>query len=153
MPQRRRIRLPREAYSEIGAICSVTIGVRNREPLFADHQAASMAVTVLRDHATRRGVSLYAFCIMPDHVHLVLGPSPDCDIIAFVAEFKNLAQRAVWQLGNSGPIWQASFWDRFLRKDEQLEPLLHYVMNNPVRAGLVADPAEYPFCAVTGLAR
>ena len=55
---------------------------------------------------------IYAFCVMPDHVHLVVGPSR-CDIVTFVAQFKNLAQRAAWGLGVRGRIWQTSLWDHF----------------------------------------
>ena len=83
--------------------------------------------------------------LMPDHVHLVLGPSEDCDIITFVGQFKNLAQRAAWRTGAKGKIWQTSFWDHFLRADEEVEKAVAYVLDNPVRAELVAESSDYPF--------
>lgn len=86
-----------------------------------------------------------AYCVMPDHVHLVLEPAPGCDVITFVGQFKNLAQRALWRLGVPGRVWQRSFWDHFLRADENLEQVVAYVVNNPVRRRLVDDRRAYPF--------
>ena len=80
---------------------------------------------------------------MPDHVHLVIGPSVRCDIVTFVGQFKNLAQRAAWQAGVHGRFWQRSFWDHFLRTEESVESAVLYVLHNPVRAGLVAEWRDY----------
>ncbi|MBI2907501.1 MAG: transposase [Chloroflexi bacterium] len=83
---------------------------------------------------------------MPDHVHIVLGPSETCDIITFVGQFKNLAQRAAWSQGVRGAFWQKRFWDHFLRVEEDLQPEVEYVLNNPVRRKMVENWKEYPFC-------
>jgi len=144
-PRRKRIRLPLEAYAESGTVCSVTIALRNRRPVFAAVRAAATTIEVLREHARETGVPIYGYCVMPDHVHVVLGPSVDCDIVRFVGQFKNLAQRAVWKLGVQGKLWQVGFYDHFLRSDEQVEQVVEYVLDNPVRAGLVAARGEYPF--------
>ena len=90
-------------------------------------------------------MQVYAYCLMPNHVHLVLGPSPKHDIIVFVGQFKNMAQRAVWSKGVTGRIWQASFWDRFLREEESLDEIVMYVLHNPVRKGLVEKWQDYYF--------
>ena len=42
-------------------------------------------------------MTLYAYCVMPDHVHLALSPSPSCDVVLFIGQFKNLTQRAAWR--------------------------------------------------------
>ena len=141
----RRIRLERTAYSQEGAICSVTITTRGRALVFASAPVASAAVDVLTECASRTHVPVYGYCVMPDHVHLVLGPSSTCDIITFVGQFKNLTQRAAWRLGVSGAFWQPRFWDHFLRRDEDVEVAVRYVLNNPVRRGLVEQWLGYPF--------
>lgn len=145
-PQRRRIRLENEAYGAVGAICSVTVGVKARAKIFADYRVANAAVEVLKDRASRTGVPIYCYCIMPDHVHLVLEASPTCNIITFVAQFKNLAQRAAWRLGIQGAFWQKSFWDHFLRREEQVEIVVNYVLQNPVRSGIAKQWQDYSFC-------
>lgn len=144
-PRRRHARLNPELYARCGSICSVTAAVLDRRPVFRNHAVAAAAVDVLKAHAARTGVAVHGYCVMPDHVHLVLSASPTCDIITFVGQFKNLGQRAAWALGTHGAFWQKSFWDHFLRADEQLEAVILYVLNNPVRAGLVSHWREYPF--------
>ncbi len=144
-PQRRRIRLAPAVYAEIGEICSITIAVKGRTPVFASPALADAAIDVLRHHAAATGVPVYAWCVMPDHVHLILGASPSCDIVTFVGQFKNLAQCEAWRLGVKGAFWQTSFWDHFLRGDERLEHAVEYVLNNPVRSGLVERWCDYRF--------
>ncbi|MBI4318570.1 MAG: transposase [Chloroflexi bacterium] len=121
------------------------MAVQGRKPVFADYAVASCAVQVLREHAAKTDVRIYGFCVMPDHVHIVLGPSESCDVVTFVGQFKNLAQRAAWRHGAVGSFWQKRFWDHFLRAEEQLERVVEYVLNNPVRAGLVEQWSDYPF--------
>lgn len=123
----------------------MTIGTQRRRAIFADPRAARSSTNVLHDRAHNTGVQVYGYCLMPDHAHLVLGPSPTCDIIAFVGQYKNLAQREVWKLGVTGRIWQTSFWDRFLREEESLDEVVQYVLNNPVRKGLVKHWQDYGF--------
>ena len=59
-PQRRRIRLAPEVYADVGVICSITIAVKGRAPVFASPTVAAAAVDVLRRHAAATGVPVYA---------------------------------------------------------------------------------------------
>ena len=138
----KRIRLGPALYAKAGAICSVTVTTLHRRPVFADGPVARSAVDVLRAHAEQTGVPIYVYCIMPDHRHVVRGPSPSCDSITFIGQFKNLAQRAAWRLGVTGRVWQQGFFDHFLRIEEDLREVVRYVQGNPVRAGLVGDPGQ-----------
>jgi putative transposase len=143
-PERRHPRLDAERYADVSLICSVTIVVRDRAPAFANATLAEAVVEVLREHAARTEVVVYVYCVMPDHAHLVLSASARCDLITFVGQFKNLAQRAAWRHGFDGKLWQTSFWDRFLRHADQLETAIAYVIHNPVRRGLVEVWTDYP---------
>ena len=80
-----------EVYAEIG-ICSITIAGKGRAPVFAC-PAVAVAVDVLRRHAAATGVPVYAWGVRPDHVQLMLGASPTFDIVTFVGQFQDLAQR------------------------------------------------------------
>jgi len=150
LPQRRHPRLEASAYAAVDSVCSVTVAVKGRQPVFAEAAVAAAAVEVLLAQAAVRGVTVYAYCVMPDHVHLVVSPSPSCDIVQFVGAFKNLAQRAAWRLGVRGAFWQRSFWDHFVRSDEDLNAVIAYVLNNPVRAGLADTPEAYRFAGRPG---
>jgi REP element-mobilizing transposase RayT len=113
--------------------------------VFASVRAATAAVGVLHELVSMADVPVYAYCVMPDHVHIVLGPSATCDIITFVGRFKNLAQRAAWEAGVEGAFWQVGFYDHLLRVEEDIEQVVRYVLDNPVRAGLVSRAGEYRF--------
>ena len=141
----KRIRLDPGSYAQLGAICSISIGVKDRQPVFAASTVAAAAVEVLLAHAGKTGVPIYGYCVMPDHIHLVLGPSSGCDLITFVGQFKNMAQRAAWSSGVKGTFWQTSFWDHFVRAEEDVERVVQYVLDNPVRRGLVHDWKDYSF--------
>jgi putative transposase len=145
LPQRRRVRLAPASYARTNNVCSITVAVKDRRPVFSDHDIAADAVDVLKAHARKTGVLVYGYCIMPDHVHLVLAPSATCDIVTFVGQFKNLAQRAAWRRGVEGAFWQTGFYDHFLRRDEQLDTVVRYVLENPVRGGLVHAQKDYAF--------
>ncbi len=123
----------------------MTIAVKGREPVFAQPGVASDAISVLRSLAAAHQVRIFAFCVMPDHVHLVMSPSENCSVITFVGQFKNLVLRSSWKHRLAGSFWQQGFWDHFLRADEELGTAVEYVLANPARAGLVEDGRRYPY--------
>jgi putative transposase len=142
---KKKLRLPADAYAETAAICSINLCVKDRARVFSDKRVATAFVNVLMEHAARTAVTVYAYCVMPDHVHLVLSPSASCDLVKFVGQVKSLALRSAWGLGVVGTFWQKSFWDHFLRVDEALPAAIAYVLENPVRARLVARWDDYEF--------
>ena len=145
LPVRKHPRLGRDAYATVGAVCSITIALRDRCRRFADPTLAAPTIDLLCEHAAKTRVTVFGYCLMPDHVHLLLSPSVDCDLVTFVGQFKNLAQRCFWRAGGQGLLWQKSFWDHFLRADEDVAVVLDYILKNPVRAGLVERWQDYPF--------
>ncbi len=140
----KRIRLERSLYGS-PIPNSLTICTRNRYPAFTARALAEGCVGLLRRLADATETRVYAFCFMPDHVHLLLGAGKK-DLPAFIGEWKGLTTRLGWQHGLKGQWWQRSFYDHFLRTDEDLEDCARYILNNPVRRGLVSTWKEYPFC-------
>jgi putative transposase len=93
---------------------------------------------------------LYGLVVMPDHVHLAIvpicrpqGPIPIADIMQTI---KGASAHGINKLLNRrGKVWQEESFDRALRKEEQIQEKLYYMMENPVRAGLVSNPLDYPW--------
>ena len=83
---------------------------------------------------------------MPDHLHLVVeGRTDNADLQRFV---KIAKQRVVYSLRDEHgvhSIWQEGYHDWVLRPHQSTEDVVRYVLNNPIRAGLVARPEDYPF--------
>ena len=83
---------------------------------------------------------------MPDHVHLLVeGRESDSDIERFVRIGKQRSAYRYFRRTSGGRLWQEGFHDRVLRKDDDLRVTARYVIENPVRAGLVTSPADYKY--------
>ena len=83
---------------------------------------------------------------MPNHLHLFCAPaeSPERPLSQWVRYWKTLASRA-WPRPEQQPVWQLDFWDTQLRRPAHYDEKWEYVRQNPVRAGLVVEPDEWPY--------
>ena len=79
---------------------------------------------------------LLAWCVMPNHVHVVLTQRGGriADIVHAWKSFT--AKRLNILLGRNGPLWERDYWDRLIRNPRDLDQTVAYVMNNPSMAGL-----------------
>ncbi len=79
---------------------------------------------------------------MPDHVHLVAQITGGGSVVDFVKEFKQRTGYA-FKRETGRSLWQKSYYDHVLRRDQDLVAACRYVFANPVRAGLVAQADEF----------
>jgi putative transposase len=93
---------------------------------------------------------LHGLVVMADHVHLAVvpacgsrGPVPIAEIMQAIKGAS--AHRINKFLNRRGIVWQEESFDRALRKEEQVQEKLFYMLENPVRAGLVKNPLDYPW--------
>ena len=89
---------------------------------------------------------------MPDHVHALFVPLIDDEkreVISLARITKAMKSTSAHlinrQLGRNGHVWQEESFDRVLRTSEKLDEKVGYVLENPVRLGLVTDWREYPW--------
>ncbi len=129
-------------------VFSVTIVTVRRDPVFADLAFGRRCVDLLAATLGRFGAVGYAHCLMPDHAHLLLGVGTG-SLVDVVADWKARCFHTRRERGEMEPFWQRSFWDHGLRGDEGLIETALYILNNPVRAGLVEDWRQYPLCGST----
>jgi REP element-mobilizing transposase RayT len=87
------------------------------------------------------------YILMPDHLHLFARPEIGARRIAgWVQMWKSVSSRRIAAaLSIKTPIWQAAYFDRYLRSSENYTEKWHYVEQNAVRAGLVATVEEWPY--------
>jgi putative transposase len=143
--RRQRIRLDPEIYRTPGLPCFVTIATRGKRAIFSDGNLTGDFVALVKGACKQNNIPLYAYCMMPDHAHFLLSVSETKGIIEFVREIKGLSTRLAWQHGYKGAIWQRSFYDHFLRRDEDCMVVARYIIGNPVRSGIVERGEDYPF--------
>jgi REP element-mobilizing transposase RayT len=80
---------------------------------------------------------LLAWCVMPNHVHVVVRLFPGQELAKVIKAWKNFSAKAVNQaLGRKGRFWQREYYDRLIRNGDELDRAIGYVLENPVKAGL-----------------
>lgn len=131
----------------------VTICTFRRRTYFTGRLTVRFAVEHLLPTAFAYGFEVIAYCFMPDHVHLLLEATrEDCNFRTFVALFK---QRTAYEYRQrtGGTLWQESFYDHVLRREETTPTIVAYVIENPVRAGLCRSADDYPHIGSTRYSR
>ncbi|HEY3093456.1 MAG TPA: transposase [Vicinamibacterales bacterium] len=123
----------------------LTICTFGRFPVFVDDTAVALVMVELTRTADDVPFSVIAYCFMPDHLHvLVEGTHPAADFREFVRIFK---QRSAfqWRQQHGTVLWQRSYFEHVLREDEAMVGVARYLLENPVRAGIVERPEDYPY--------
>jgi REP element-mobilizing transposase RayT len=91
-----------------------------------------------------------AWVVMPNHVHILVCVFPRWPLRALVKSWKSYTARAInHELGRCGALWQADYFDRFIRDDDHLRSEIDYIEENPVKAGLVACAADWPWSSAS----
>jgi putative transposase len=87
---------------------------------------------------------------MPDHLHIiVMGTQDDVNLLKFINQYKQ--KTGFWMARNQPDMsWQKDFFDHIIRKNESLPAAIRYVLENPVRKGLVENWQDYPFKGAIG---
>jgi putative transposase len=128
----------------------VTLCAFERQRYFQDDGMARWIVAQLHNQAARNGFAVRAYCVMPDHVHLlVLGQSLHADLLKFIAAFKHKTSFGFRRTAGK-QLWQTSFYDHVLRAEDEPGRVAWYIWLNPVRAGLVKKVKEYPYAGPFG---
>ena len=93
-----------------------------------------------------RRYDLKAWVIMPNHVHVVLRLHGDEVLSKVMHSLKSFtAHRANKLLGRSGRFWNKEYYDRFIRDENHMNTTIRYIHRNPVTAGLVENPEDWPW--------
>jgi REP element-mobilizing transposase RayT len=89
---------------------------------------------------------LYAWVIMPNHIHFLLKPINDWELEKIMHSFKSYtATESNRVLNRTGKFWMRESFDRYIRDNEHFHKTLRYIENNPVKAGLCKNPNEWEF--------
>lgn len=140
---RTRIRLDPFTYRGTG-IYFLTICCDKRHAAFTRESVGAWLVKWLTRCAARHAYSVHAYCVMPDHLHILAeGTCATCHVPKFISEFKQRTGRPYQQkLGRR--LWQPRYYDHVLRRAEDIETVAWYIWANPIRKGLCAAPQNYP---------
>jgi RecG-like helicase/REP element-mobilizing transposase RayT len=146
-----RRRLPH--FEKPWAIYAVTIGTKLRRCL--SPTSRTVVLDALR-HFHNQRYELFAVCVMPDHVHILLQPWPKENADAgepvfwplgeLLRSVKSFSAHEINRLeATKGPVWERERFDRYVRSDRDLEEKFQYIVRNPWDAGVAGQSEDYPW--------
>ncbi|MFO8081514.1 MAG: transposase [Armatimonadota bacterium] len=146
--RKRRRRLPH--WDDPGALYFVTTST---DPAFGSHLCDRGAAQVVYDcllYDDGRRYALDSFVVMPDHFHALLVPMPRQNGFVPLSEImqtiKSVSAHRINRLfGRRGSVWLEESFDRSVRTEREHASKWHYIRRNPVRAGLVSQPEDWPW--------
>ena len=120
-------------FDYVGPLAAHVICVTDfRTPFFSQAALATIAMEAMHEAAGKLEAAIYAYCFMPDHVHLLVGIAEGGSLEVFAQRFKQLAGYRVKQVTGAS-LWQPSFYDHILRREEALGTLRRTSGRTPSR--------------------
>lgn len=140
--RRKQNRLPLPNYADTHAyLLTLACDKRRRE---FNNALVAFCLHKLRAVALKHRASVLLYCFMPNHLHLLLYSANPTFIPGFLRDFKQVTGYT-FKRRTGRTLWQKSYHDHILRSDESLLDAARYILHNPVTAGLVTSPGDYPF--------
>jgi putative transposase len=139
MPRKLRLHLPDTPQHVIQR------GVDRMPTFFADDDCL-FYLALLQEYTVKHGIGLHAYCLMTNHVHLLL-TSPDVGAVGKLMQ--DIGRRYVQYINKTykrcGTLWQGRYKASFVQTQTYLLTCMRYIELNPIRANMVQAPAEYRF--------
>ncbi len=143
MMQEKHHRLQQSLYSGHRAI-AFTCCIEDRKKCFTNDPTFRAIENLFLQSLQKYKVDAHVYLFMPDHLHLLLeGKTIDANLYECMVHFKQ--RSGFWLSKNLATRWQKDFYDHILRKDEEIEKHVRYILENPVRKGIVENWKTYPY--------
>lgn len=144
MRSRRSLRIPGFSYQGLHRYF-LTFCTLERRHHFADAHIVSIVGEQILNTASSERFAVLAYTFMPDHLHLLIeATSIDADARRFMALAKQRSGYVAAKF-DGRRLWQRYCHEHVLRDDEAAVDVARYILENPVRAGLVGAPQDYPY--------
>jgi putative transposase len=118
----------------------------NGQVVFADATDHELLLALIDEHARKHRVALHAYVLMGNHFHLLATPETDEGIPQLM---QSVGRRYVRKFnvrhGRTGTLWEGRYRSTVIQPEPYLLPCMVYLDLNPVRAGIVAEPGDYPW--------
>jgi putative transposase len=137
MPWKERIIIP-------GVCHHIVQRGNNKQEVFHDDAGYKKYSELLRHFATKHECKIGAYCLMPNHVHLIIRP-PHMEGMARMMQCVNVCYQQYLsdKSGFVGHVWQSRYFSAPVEDGEHLCTVCAYIDTNPLRAALVTDPCAY----------
>ena len=129
-------------------VSHITQRAAGKEPLFLEDVDYLFMLANMKDITEKRSLEIYAFCLMPNHVHLLLSPREDPLEESMRDLFSRYAMRFNRKYERKGHLFAGPYRQAVFLDDAYLLSASLYIHMNPARAGLVANPRKYRWSSV-----
>ncbi|MFA6003414.1 MAG: transposase [Elusimicrobiota bacterium] len=129
----------------LGEIYHVTARGNAKEPIFLIPEDWERFLDILRRIKSIAGFELLGYCLMPNHIHLIIRPLVVLLSNTMSAVLNRYARYINHRRGRIGHVFQERYGSRICGNDTYLLQLARYVHLNPVKAGLISDPAQWQY--------
>lgn len=127
----------------------VTSSIAEKRNLLQSERSARLFIQTLYHYRSEYKYLLHDFVVMPDHFHLLVTVGPEITIERAVQFVKGgFAFRAGKKLGFRPPVWQRGFSEVRIYDPQHLNCVHEYIVQNPVKRGLVQSAIDFPFSSV-----
>ena len=118
----------------------------NRERVFMDSMDYETYLFFLSKYSEEKEAAVLAYCLMPNHIHLLVKPSK-VESLAKMMQAITLCYSKYFNQENerTGRLWECRYHSTVIDGDSYLWTVSKYIENNPVRAGIVKRPEDYPY--------
>ncbi|MCB9895343.1 MAG: transposase [Planctomycetes bacterium] len=125
----RKRQLESEAYQQLLDQCHGACELRN--------PACAECVRAALFHFDEAQYRVWAWCIMPNHVHVVVQPLGEQELAQILKAWKSVSSRRIGAvLGRKGVFWQDESYDHIVRDLAEFDHYVKYTLENPIAAGL-----------------
>jgi putative transposase len=118
----------------------------NRERVFTDSGDYERYLSFLLKYSEEKEAAVLAYCLMPNHIHLLVKPSEE-EALPKMMQGITLCYSKYFngENGRTGRLWECRYHSTVIDGDNYLWTVSKYIENNPVRAGVVKRPEDYPY--------
>jgi putative transposase len=127
----------------------VTAVAYQRQSHFRRASIAELFLETLFHYLEQKVFLLHEFVVMPDHMHLILTPSSKFSLEKALGRIKGGSSFQIGKhLGSKIEVWQPGFTQHLILDEDDFQKHRDYILDNPVRAGLVRHREDYPLSSV-----
>ncbi len=133
-------------FSQKNACYFVTFVTQHRYPYFLDFQAAALFCKELQSLEYKQDSTWLSWVLMPDHFHGIIQLKSDLQLSDIICRLKSKTAIEINRLlQRKGKLWQSTYYDHYIRQEDDLIGISRYIIANPKRANIVNSVANYPF--------
>jgi putative transposase len=130
-------------FQEAESLHFITFSCFHRLPLLETPGAREAVEAVLEQTRARHHARVYAYVLMPEHIHLLVNEPPRMVLAQFLKAVKQMTSRKL--RGPREKFWQERYYDSNVHGEQARSEVIRYIHRNPVKRGLVAKPEEWPW--------